>query len=89
MTSPATELPTARGLVDTSGSVRPAPPSGVMAYPIVLLVSLALHAGVLAVVMALPVDPFEVATIPMELTIEVEEPAPEPAAAPEPEPEPE
>lgn len=90
MTSPATELPTPRGLVDTPGpAIAGGPPSGLMAYPIVLLVSLALHGGILVAVMMLPVTRFDITPTPMELSIEVLEPAPAPVAEPEPLPEPE
>ncbi len=57
-----------------------------MAYPVVLLVSLALHAAVLAAVMALPAERFDIVSTPMELSIEVLEPPPEAVVEPEPEP---
>ncbi|MCB9597367.1 MAG: energy transducer TonB [Sandaracinaceae bacterium] len=85
MTSPATDLPTARALVDAPSEATPLGSAAV--YPVVLLFSLVLHGAVLAAVMLVPVESLDVTVTAVELAfVPVEAPPPPP---PEPEPEPE
>ncbi|MBX3275524.1 MAG: hypothetical protein KF729_35015, partial [Sandaracinaceae bacterium] len=88
--SPATELPTARGLVDAPPIPMAGPPSSGVVFPVVLVISLLAHGAVFAAAVAVPHTRFEIAPAPVELAFEVVAPAPaapEPAPLPEPVPE--